>query len=112
MKKMIVVWFADFLALWFADAVLEGIAFSDKTALAVTALILALMNAIVKPVLKVLSFPVTLMTFGLFSFVLNGIVLMMAFHLAEGSYVSGLPTAMIAALLVSVIGSIFGADQK
>ena len=111
MKKMLMVWFADSAALWFADAVLEGISFADTKALVMTALVLAVLNAVVKPVLKLLSFPITLATMGLFSLVINGAVLMMAFNLSEGSQINGIGTAILAAVIVSVIGGMISGSK-
>ena len=83
----------------------------------VVALILALINAYVKPILKVLSFPITLMTVGLFSFVLNALLLLVVAWLAEqvdiDFTIGGFPPSFtadsfIGALLGSIVISIVG----
>ena len=81
----------------------------------VVALILALINAYVKPILKVLSFPITLMTVGLFAFVLNALLLLLVAWLAEqvdiAFTIGGFPPSFtadsfIGALLGSIVISI------
>ena len=77
----------------------------------VVALILALINAYVKPILKVLSFPITLMTVGLFSFVLNALLLLVVAWLAEqvdiDFTIGGFPPNFTAdAFLGALLGSI------
>lgn len=76
-----------------------------------TALVLGILNATVKPVLKVLSFPVTVLTLGIFSLFVNAVVLELAsffsrniFH--AGIYVSGFGAALLGAIVISVVGTL------
>jgi putative membrane protein len=67
------------------------------------ALVLAFLNALVRPVLLVLTLPLNLITLGLFTFVINAIVFWLAAQFPLGVYVSGLGGAFLAALIVSTV---------
>lgn len=91
------------VSLWVIDLIFRGIVISDAKSLIALTLILALCNALIKPVLEFFSFPLTLLSMGLFSFVINGLVLMMAFHIVEGTYIHSLGTAVIASIVLSFV---------
>lgn len=78
------------------------------------AIVLALVNAIVKPVLFVITLPFTILTLGLFLLILNAICLWLAAMLVPGFRVTGFATTVIAALVLSVVGMIWKAatDSK
>src|SRR2546425_10564279 len=77
-------------------------------------LVLALINAVVRPVLKILTLPVTLLTLGLFLFVLNAFCLWLTSLLVKGFEVQGFWAAMFGSLLVSIVSwtlSVFVSDR-
>lgn len=79
-----------------------------------TALALALVNALVKPTMQFLSFPITFLTLGLFSLVINALMLELAAYLARevfgtGIAISGFGSAFIGAIIISIVSSILGA---
>lgn len=90
------------LGLYVADALLAGFAIASTGSLIVAALLLGLVNAIVRPVLIILTLPITLVTLGLFLLIVNGISLALVAWLIPGVTVAGLWAATIAALIVSV----------
>lgn len=106
MKKLIRMWIVNSISLWVVDTFLSGISFSDGWAVVSTALALTLINMIIKPVLRVLSLPITILTFGLFSLVVNGAVLSMAFRFSSGSYLNGFGTAIIASIILALCNSV------
>ena len=69
-------------------------------------LIIGLLNAFLRPVIVLLTLPVTLLTLGLFTLVINGVIFYLAAHLLEGFRVSGFGNAFVAALLFSLFSSI------
>lgn len=105
MRKTLQLWLINAVCLAIADMIMDGISFSSYGALIVTALALMVLNAFIRPLLQVISFPVTVLTFGLFSLVINAAVLMMAFNLSSGSYIASFPTALIAAVVLAVVNS-------
>jgi putative membrane protein len=90
------------LGLWLASKIVPGIAFAGWGTLVLAALLLGLVNAIVRPILFILTLPITLLTLGLFIFILNGISLGLVAWLLPGVTVSGLVSATLGALVVGI----------
>ena len=90
------------LALLLAAHVVPGIRLDGLTSALVAGLLLGLINAIVRPILVVLTFPITLLTLGLFLLVLNAFCLWLVSVFVSGFHVAGFWPAFWAALLVSV----------
>lgn len=67
------------------------------------AVVLAFLNAIVKPVLTILSLPITLFTFGLFLLVINAVIILFAHKLVPGFYVDGFWTALWFSIVLSIV---------
>ena len=90
------------LGLWLAQAIIPGVTIVGFKALILAALLLGLVNAIVRPVLFILTLPLTIFTLGLFLLVLNGISLGLVAWLLPGFSVSGLWAATLGALVVTI----------
>ncbi|MDD7433922.1 MAG: phage holin family protein [Peptoniphilaceae bacterium] len=99
---LLITWVANGISLWILDALFSIIQFQDNKTLIITALMLTLVNAIVKPILKILTLPLTILTLGLFSFVVNAIVLSFAFFLGGAEPIS-LGWAIIAGIVLGFI---------
>jgi putative membrane protein len=91
------------LGLWVASLVLPGISFESPGRLAIAALLLGVVNAIVRPIAFILTLPLTLMTLGLFLFVLNAAMVGLVARLVPGFTISGFWTAMGAAVIVWIV---------
>jgi putative membrane protein len=91
------------LALLLAAHVVPGIRLESLVSAVVAALALGLINAVVRPVLVVLTLPITLLTLGLFLLVLNAFCLWLVSVLVSGFHVAGFWPAFWGALLVSVV---------
>ena len=91
--------------------ILPGVVVSSVYAGFVVAIVLTLLNTIVKPVLIILTLPITIVTLGLFLLVINGIIVLIASHFINGFSVSSLLTAIIFSLLVSIINGLLGINQ-
>jgi putative membrane protein len=96
------------LALWVAIRVVPGLSFDGPVPMLVgVALIFAVVNAIVRPVLKIVTFPALILTLGLFVFVINALMLWLTAELSEafglGFHVDGFRAAFLGALVVSVV---------
>lgn len=70
------------------------------------ALVLGLLNALVKPILVILTLPVTILTLGLFVFVINAFLLMIASVFIDGFKVDSFVTAIIASIVITVVSTI------
>jgi putative membrane protein len=90
------------LGLWLATGVLNGITFDSSSTLLAAALLLGLVNAVVRPIAVILTFPLTLLTLGLFLIVVNAMMLGLVALMLSGFHVSGFATAAGASLIVSL----------
>ncbi|MCK9282711.1 MAG: phage holin family protein [Rhodocyclaceae bacterium] len=102
-------WAVTSLALWVASHVFSGLRFADASALIVSALLLGFANALVRPLLIVLTFPLTLVTLGLFILVINALMLMLVSLLVQGFTVSSFWTAFFASIFISLLSLVIGA---
>ncbi len=96
-------------SLWVATQLVPGVSIQPQpgmdylVALAISAVVLGLLNAVVRPILFMLSLPVTCLTLGLFIVVLNGLMLViLALFPFTGFHVDGLFSAVVAGIVVSV----------
>lgn len=83
-----------------------GLDVEDTGSAIIAALVLGLLNATLRPVLGFLAFPITVLTFGLFSFVLNAIVLYVTSALVGGFKISGFLNAIIASILLGILNGV------
>lgn len=84
----------------------SGIHVNDFWAAVLAALILGLINALIRPLLFVLTLPINFLTFGLFTFVLNALMLLLTDKLYGGLQIEGFWAAIIAAFLFSIVNAI------
>lgn len=94
------------LALLLAAYVVPGVEIDSLYIAIIAAIVLGIFNAIVRPVLILLTLPVTLLTLGLFTFVINAVLFWFVSTFVEGFAVSGFLAAFLGSLLVSVITTI------
>jgi len=88
--------------LWAADAILPGVVITGWQALLVSALLLGIVNAVIRPVILILTLPLTVLTLGLFILVVNGISLAIVAGLVPGFKLAGLFAATLAACVVGI----------
>jgi putative membrane protein len=91
------------LGLWVASLLLSGIRFESPAKLAIAAVLLGVINAVVRPIAFILTLPLTLVTLGLFLFVLNAAMVGLVARLVPGFTISGFWTAMGAAVIVWLV---------
>ena len=89
--------------LWAAATIVPGVEITGWRALLVSALLLGIVNAVIRPIILILTLPLTVLTLGLFLFVLNAFCLWLASALVKGFEVHGFLAALFGALLVSVV---------
>lgn len=93
-------------ALLLSAYIIPGIEVSSIYIALVAALILGLLNLVVRPILFVLTLPITLITFGLFAFVLNALIFMFAASFIDGFGVDGFIPALLGSLVVSIASTL------
>jgi putative membrane protein len=104
--KLLLIWLLNALALLTVAYVLPGIRVDGFTAALVAALILGLINTLLRPLLILLTLPVTVVTLGLFILVINGMLFWFAGSVLKGFEVSGFWVGVLGALLYSIFSSV------
>ena len=102
--KLILKWLLSAAALLLVAYVYGGVEVRSFGAALIAAFVIGLLNTVVRPVLVVLTLPVTVITLGLFLFVINALMFWAASGLLSGFVVHGFVAALIGSLLYSVIG--------
>jgi len=103
MTRLLLRWVLNAFALFFVMKLVPGIRIDQFSSLLVGALVIGLLNAFLRPIIILLTLPVTLLTLGLFTLVVNGFIFYLAAHLVDGFRVAGFGSAFVAALLFSLI---------
>ncbi len=106
LREFLAHWGVTALALWLTSFIFQGISFSSKKSLLISALLLGFVNAVIRPVVIILTIPLTLVTFGLFLLVINAVMMLLVSALVRGFRISGFWTAFFASIVVTLI-SIF-----
>ena len=104
MLKLIAKWGLSAAALLFVAYVYSGVEVKTFGAALIAALVIGLFNTIVRPILVVLTLPVTLVTLGLFLFIINALMFWAAASVLDGFHVNGFLGALIGSLIYSLLG--------
>lgn len=99
-------WILNTLMLWVVAQFLSGMVFTSLGALIMAGLVLGIVNTLVRPVISFLALPLTILTLGLFRFVVNALMLVLVAVLVPGFMIHSFFTALIAAVLMSIISFI------
>jgi putative membrane protein len=106
LMKLIVRWLLLALALLLVAHLYGGVQVASFTSALIAAFVLGLLNTLVRPLLVLLTLPVTLLTLGLFLFVINALMFWAAASVLEGFNVNGFVAALIGSLLYSLCGMV------
>jgi|SRR3989344_1913533 len=106
MLSILANWLISALSIFLVATYLPGFSVNSFTTALVVALVLGIINAIIKPVLVVLTLPINILTLGLFTFVINAALIMLAASIVPGFKVTGFGPALIAALVLWLISII------
>lgn len=104
MRGLLIRWAIVALGLWIASALVSGIRIDDTGTLILSAAVLGIVNAVVRPIVILLTLPLTVLTLGLFLWLVNAAMLGLAAKLVAGFHVAGLGSALLGSLLISVTG--------
>ena len=104
--KIIVRWVLLAAALLLVANLYSGVVVASFASALIAALVLGLFNTLVRPLLVLLTLPVTLLTLGLFLFVINALMFWMAASVLAGFHVAGFAAALIGSLLYSLCGMV------
>ncbi|MFN5622155.1 MAG: phage holin family protein, partial [Flavobacteriales bacterium] len=95
-----------------ADYLMDSIRFDQPWVAIVTAIVLALLNAFLKPLLVLLTIPATVFTLGLFLLVINAAILMIADQIVDGFFIDGFWAAILLAIFISLVNGLLGGNVK
>jgi putative membrane protein len=105
MPSFLLTWLLTALALIITAYIVPGFAIQSLVAAIVAAVVLGLINAVVKPILVVLTLPLTIVTLGLFLFVINAIAIWLAGAITPGFTVAGFLPALLGSIVLTVVAS-------
>ena len=94
------------LAVVVGSYILPGVTVKDFTTAIVVAFVLGILNAVLKPILVILTIPVTILTLGLFLLIINALIIMLTANLIDGFDVSNFWIAIIFSILISIISGL------
>ena len=100
------------LSIFGLSYLLTGISVDTFWTALIASLILGLLNIFIKPILLLLSLPVNILTLGLFTLVINALIMMIAAYLVSGLTIDGFAWAFLFSLMISLINSIFEIFKK
>jgi putative membrane protein len=112
MLGFLIHWVVVALALWVTAQIVPGVAITSWTTLAVAALVLGFVNAIIKPILVILTLPITVLTLGLFYLVVNALAFGLAAAMVPGFSVASATAAVLGALVTSMVSWFIGIFVK
>ncbi len=104
--RFLIFWGVNTLSLWVADELFDGISFATPHALFIAGLMLGIVNTFLKPMLVILTLPLSILTLGLFVLVINALMLFLVAWLVPGFIVAGFWSGFLVAIFVSVFSFI------
>ena len=107
MLTLLLIWLLNAVALLVVAYILPGITVASFGSALIAALVLGLLNTLVKPILVFLTFPITILTLGLFLIVINALVFWFAGSILSGFRVAGFWWALGGAVLYSILTALF-----
>jgi len=107
--KLLIGWLLNALALLAVAYFVPGIHVSSFTYALIAAAVIGLANILIKPILLILTLPVTIITLGLFIFVINGLMFWLAGYVLQGFDVKSITAGIIGAIVYSIISWILSA---
>jgi len=106
MTGLLIRWAINAVALYLTTLVVPGVRVTDFGGAVVAALVLGIVNAVIRPVLLILTLPINILTLGLFTFVVNAVMLYIAAGVTHRLQLDGFLAAFIGAIVLSVISFI------
>ncbi len=101
--KLLAKWLLSAVSLLFVAHIYEGVEVTSFTAALGAALVIGLLNLFVRPLLVILTLPVTVLTMGLFLFIINALMFWAAASLLDGFHVNGFGAALLGSLIYSAL---------
>ncbi len=109
---MIIKFILEIAAIYFIAQYYPAVSFDGLSSILIFTVVLAFLNIFVAPIIKLFTLPINLLTLGLFSLVINALMIMLADNLMDGFTVDGFSSALIFAVLLSLANAIIGFFRK
>lgn len=106
--RWITIWLTSAIGLAVITHINLGITANSTRAILVAALVLGLINTIIRPIVKILTLPINILTFGLFGLVINALMLWVVSSVVSGFVVQGFGAAFWGALILSIVSGVAG----
>ncbi|WP_028306677.1 phage holin family protein [Desulfitibacter alkalitolerans] len=106
MTGLLVRWVINALGLLLIANIIENITLQGFGAALIAVLVLGIVNAVIRPILLLLTLPLNILTLGLFTFVVNGFILYMVASVVDGFQINGFLAAIVATILLSLISAL------
>lgn len=106
MPRFLLTWLITAAALMITANFVPGFVVKSFGAALVAAVVLGLVNAIIRPILFVLTLPITIVTLGLFMFVVNALTILLAGNITPGFHVAGFVPALVGSIVLTIVGSV------
>ncbi|SRR5579883_3478773 len=106
MIHFLLTWVSTAVALLITANIVDGFQIRNFTTALIATIVIGLINAFVRPILSFVTFPITLMTFGLFTFVLNAFTLWLASTFTPGFRIDGFLPALFGSIVLAIVSSI------
>lgn len=107
MPNFLLTWLVAAVSLVITAYLVPGFVVNSFVAALVAAVILGLVNAVIKPILVILTLPITIVTLGLFLFVVNALTIWFAGYITPGFDVNGFIPALLGSIVLTVVSSVF-----
>jgi len=107
MRRILLKWQINALALLLTTFVVKGIQVTGVSALFLAAALLGVLNALIRPILIILTLPINIITLGLFTFIINGAMLWFVSLIIKGFVIQGFWPAVAGALIISLVSWLF-----
>ncbi len=106
MFNIIVTWLIYALAIGLSAYILPGVHVASTSSALVAALVLGIINAFIKPLIIVLTLPINILTLGLFTFVINALLILLASNIVYGFKVDGFWWAVLFSIILALVSSV------
>jgi putative membrane protein len=104
--KLFFHWIIGALAIWVASHIVPGVTVTPLGAL-IAAVVLGALNLFIRPILLILTLPINILTLGLFSLVINALLVMLTSYLVPALFIAGFWAAFLFALVLAIINWVF-----
>lgn len=109
---LLIQWLATVIAIIISAYILPGVIILDLPTAIFAGLILSLINIAIKPIFILLTLPLNILTLGLFTFIINGLLILLAASLVDGFHVGNIWWAILFSIILSLVTSLFHEAKK